>query len=179
LFGFNPGKSDKLVVTLSHENGTIREVTYGGVRMSLAVRSGNHQFQQTAIYYLDKPGVPGDLAVTFSGEPNGVGGSLLALSNTAPGAPTYTGSAAAKVIQLNSKTAERSFLIASHACNDNAIQTGTALQPPLTPLFDGPTGSSLGGSGYLNITSVARLTAAFASRGERPVTAAAVFAPLP
>lgn len=54
LDGFTASAADKLVVTLSHENGAIDEVTFEGITLSLAVRSVSGECS-TAIYYLDSP----------------------------------------------------------------------------------------------------------------------------
>jgi hypothetical protein len=86
LSGFDAAKSDKLVVTLSYEGThsitSIKEVTYGGVRMNLAVESEISKQIKTAIYYLDSPDASGDLVIKLNGNPNGIGGSVVALSGT-------------------------------------------------------------------------------------------------
>jgi len=174
LLGFDPANSDKLVVTLSHERGSIREVTYGGVRMSSAVRSSGGDLRQTAIFHLDRPGSAGDLVVTMAGSANGVGGSLLALSNAAPGGPVASQSSQSTGTQLVTKQ-DHCFIVASHVVNGN--KDITAL-PPLSLLFSGPTGSSMGGSGYLMVKSASAIRAAFSSGDDSPATVVAAFAPV-
>ena len=178
LEGFNVAASDKLVVTLSHERGVITNVTYGGVAMVPAAQAGSASGQQTAIYYLDSPGAAGDLVVSVSGRCNGVGGSLLALSNTAPGDPAATASSKAKSASATTPVSN-CFLIASHACNSHENRDVAKAQAPLTPLFSGPTGSSVGGSGYRQVAKASSVSAAFSGSSDRPVTAVAVFAPIP
>jgi hypothetical protein len=178
LEGFHASSSDKMVVTLSHENGAITNVTYGGVAMVPAIRAESRESQKTAIYYLDSPGAAGDLVVTVSGKCNGVGGSLLALSNTAPGDPVATASSKAKSASVTTPVSN-CFLIASHAYNIHENRVVAKAQAPLTPLFNGPTGSSVGGSGYLQVARAGSVSAAFSGNNDRPVTAVVVFAPIP
>jgi hypothetical protein len=179
LEGFNVAASDKLVVTLSHERGSITNVTYGGVAMVPAAQAGSASGQQTAIYYLDSPGAAGDLIVTVSGRCNGVGGSLLALSNTAPGDPVATGSSKAKSASVTTPVSN-CFLITSHACNNlNVSNLLAKAKGALTPLFSGPTGSSFGGSGFRQVAKAGSVGAAFSGGSDRPVTAVVVFAPIP
>lgn len=178
LSGFDPSNSDKLVVTLSHENGTIREVTYGGVRMIQSVRTSDG-IRHTAIFHLDHPGEAADLVVALNGSANGIGGSLLALSDTAPGGPASTRSSKSAGVRLITK-ADHSFVVASHVCNENETATrGTTALPPLTPLFEAPVGSSLGGSGYRHVKSAGVVNVGFAGPDLNPATAVAVFAPAP
>ncbi|HSH14927.1 MAG TPA: FecR domain-containing protein, partial [Verrucomicrobiae bacterium] len=178
LAGFNASASDKLVVTLSHEHGAINNVTYGGVAMVPAIQAESSGNQKTAIYYLDSPGVGGDLVVTMNGKCNGVGGSLLALSNTAPGNPVAASSSKAKSAGLTTPVAN-CILIASHACNTDGRNQVAKAQPPLTAVFSGPTGSSVGGSGYRQVAKAGSVSAAFSGSKVKPVTAVAAFAPIP
>ena len=178
LSGFDLGKSDKLVATFSHENASIAEVTYGGVRMAPAVRSNTPGLRQTAIYYLDSPGSAGDLVVSFEGVPNGVGGSLLALSNTALGAPVATTAAAGRSVQVTSPD-KNAFLVVSHVSNDHLPNASPTARDPMIPLFGGPVGSSAGGSGYMKVGLRGKVIATFSSSGGDPVTVGAVFAPHP
>lgn len=172
LADFDPEASDKLVVTLSHERGTIEQVTYGGVRMALAQRAAATTLQRTAIYHLDEPGPAADLVVRFRGRSNGVGGSLLALSNTAPGEPVATASDSSPRVRLPVESAG-CLVVASHAVNDSRVRA----RAPLETLFSGPTGSSRGGSGHWLAESEGELELAFSGGEERPATAAAAFAP--
>ncbi len=178
LSGFDPAGSDKLVVTLSHENGEITSVTYGGVAMVPAIQADSDGGQKTAIYYLDAPDGKADLVVNFDGRVNGVGGSLLALSNTATGGPVATNSAKATFVTLSTPVSN-CFLIATHACNDHVNNTAVTAQRPMKTLFSGPTGSSAGGSAYINLTKTGKASAGFEGTSENPVTAAAAFAPIP
>jgi ferric-dicitrate binding protein FerR (iron transport regulator) len=179
LSGFDPSESDKLVATLSHENSEIVEVTYGGVRMSLGAHSSKSGMRQTAIYYLDSPGSSGDLVVVFTGrEPNGVGGSLLALSNTAIGKPAVVARSSARSVLLTTKV-ENSFVVASHVSNDQAEDAALMAQTPLTPLFGAPVGSSTGGSGYMRVESSGVVKLIFSGRGPEPITLGVAFAPRP
>jgi len=178
LSGFDPGKSDKLVATFSHENSSISEVTYGGVRMALALSSKKTNRLRTAIYYLDSPGKAGDLVVSFHGRgrPNGVGGSLLALSNTAAGAPAVTAEAETRSTRLTTPI-ENTFLVATHISNDHRKTAGDTAQSPLESLFSGPVGSAAGGSGYMRVASRSSVVPTFSTGSAEQVIAAAVFAP--
>ncbi len=172
LHGFKSDPADKLVVTVSHENGTIAEVTYGGVRMSLAIHGQSTGGQQCWIYYLDSPGPSADLVITGSGSVNGVGGSLISLSNTAPGPPVVTHSSSSESLSL---TSPPGFLVAAHASNSRANQKRNDAKAPMVPVFSGPTGSSLGGSGFLWVREKRKVVLEFESTKIRPVTAAATF----
>jgi hypothetical protein len=174
LSGFDPSGSDKLVATLSHEHSAIAEVTYGGVRMSLGVSSNTPGIRQTAIYYVDSPGSAEDLVVSFNGRPNGVGGSLLALSNTAIGEPAVVSQSGERSVRLTTRV-KNSFVVASHASN-NAVVTA---QAPLTPLFGAPVGSAAEGSGYMEVKSQSTVIPAFSGDGQEPTTVAVAFAPHP
>ncbi|MFK7851642.1 MAG: FecR domain-containing protein [Akkermansiaceae bacterium] len=178
LSDFNPDGSDKLVVTLSHENGTILNVTYGGVTMIPAIQSESKRPQRTSIYYLDSPNGRGDLVVNASGKCNGVGGSLIALSNTAPGGPASTSLSTAKSIDIHIPVAH-CFLIVSHACNGHGSGEKAPPQAPLEPLFSGPTGSSVGASGFRQAAKLGSLELAFFGSSDNPVSAAVAFAPIP
>lgn len=178
LAEFDGSRSDKLVVTLSYENGSIRNVTYGGVNMVRAVVASGTGGQETAIFYLDSPPASGDLVANMHGTSNGVGGSILALSNTAPGEPSAIGSAQSKSASLTT-TVGNCLLVASHAHNDNERNALSAARVPLTPLFQGPTGSSAGGSGYRRMEKPGTVVVKFSGKNANPVTAAAAFAPIP
>lgn len=174
LSRFDPGRSDKLVATLSHENSSIAEVTYGGVRMSLGARSNTASRLQTAIYYLDSPGSAGDLVVRFNGQPNGVGGSLIALSNTASGEPKVIAQSGKRSIQLTTRV-NNSLVVASHVSNGLVVTA----RAPLTPLCGAPVGSAAGGSGYTRVQSSSKVMFAFSGNGPEPTTVAVAFAPHP
>lgn len=182
LSGFDPSRSDKLVVTLSHKRGQIQEVTYGGVRMSLAASHDmplrQAAIQRSMIYYLDNPGAMGDLVVSFRSSANGVGGSALALSRTAAGGPIATKMAWQPSVTLPVEVAH-SFVVAAHTCDSTHEITTVPPTPPLELLFDGPTGSSWGSSGYLRAQAAGEITVGFSGAGKRPVTVAAVFGPIP
>ncbi len=180
LAGFDPADSDKLIVTLSHERGEIKRVTYGGVRMSLATEVSDDPkspLQRTSIYYLDSPETTGNLVVEIMDRPsNGVGGSLIAVSNVAMGEPVMVEGRRGSSLRL-SQVPENALIVASHACNDNREEAGVgaATRSPLAPLFNGPTGSSAGGSGYHVMGKSGPVTVNFKGTDIRPVTAAAVF----
>ncbi|MCH7228905.1 FecR domain-containing protein [Haloferula sp. A504] len=176
LAGFDPEGSDKLVATFSHERGAIDEVTYGGVRMALAARSTSGSEQETAIYHLDAPGVAGDMVVRFKGAANGVGGSLLALSNTAPGGPLARASSTSSQARLAVEEAG-CVVVASHAFNGNGKDDSARALAPVVPVFSGPTGSSAGGSGYLTAIVPGEVELKFAGGSLYPSTSAAAFAP--
>lgn len=179
LSGFDPSESDKLVATLSHEHSEIAEVTYGGVRMSLGARSGMSSIRQTAIYYLDSPGSAGDLVVVFKGrDPNGVGGSLLALSNTANGKPAVVAQSSERSVQVTTKV-KNSFVVASHVSNGQALDAAVTVQTPMTPLFGAPVGSATGGSGYMRVESTGTVVPVFSETGLEPITLGVAFAPRP
>ncbi|MBT8038431.1 MAG: FecR family protein [Verrucomicrobiae bacterium] len=181
LSGFDASGSDKLVATLSHEKSTITEVTYGGVRMSLGVCSNTSAMRQTAIYYLDSPGTTGDLVVVFKGRqraPNGVGGSLLALSNTANGGPAVIAQSGERSVRLTTKV-DNSFVVAAHISNDQQPNAFLTARAPLTPLFGAPVGSATGGSGYMHVKSHSSVMPAFSGNGTAAITVAAAFDPHP
>ena len=179
LAGFDPSGSDKLVVTLSHERGEIRSVRYGGVEMVEAVDAASSRLQRTAIYYLDSPGPAADLTVGFEGTANGVGGSLFALSNVRPGGPVTVGSERSFTLRLPVKKSG-TFVIATHAHNNNEenLLAPATITAPFEAVFDGTTGSSVGGSGYRVADRAGTLDIRFRGTNERPVTAAAAFAPI-
>jgi ferric-dicitrate binding protein FerR (iron transport regulator) len=178
LAGFDPSGSDKLVVTLSHERGEIRSVRYGGVEMVKAVGARSSGAQFTAIYYLDSPGPAANLTVGFEGTANGVGGSLFALSNVRPGKPAVIGSQPSRSLQVQVQNAG-SLVIASHAHNQNDIDvvSPATIAGQFHPVFDGATGSSVGGSGYHAASRADNLDVKFRGRDGGPVTVAAVFEP--
>jgi len=155
-------------------------VTYGGVRMSLATEVSDDPkspLQRTSIYYLDSPETTGNLVVEIMDRPsNGVGGSLIAVSNVAVGEPVIVEGRRGSSLRL-SQVPENALIVASHACNDNrqGAGVGAAARSPLTPLFDGPTGSNVGASGYHVMKKSGSVTVNFAGTDIRPVTAAAVF----
>ena len=67
--GFNSGGADKLVVVIGGEHGfpgntggNFNSMTYGGVPLTEAVQEGT-SYPTLAIFYLDYPGVSGDLVV--------------------------------------------------------------------------------------------------------------------
>lgn len=175
---FDPVGSGKLVVTLSAEGSggtrTVSSVSYSGVELSEAIQQ-NHSTgsQTTAIYYLDKPTSVGDLVITFSGNTNGAGISLIALSNVANGVSVSNGSDGLSVNLTT--TAANSFVVVSHANNGS----GAAAQSPLTPLYGGPVGSAGGGAGYQLVVSPGLVTSTFTGSTARPVTVAAAFVSLP
>lgn len=176
LSGFDPAAADKLVVTLSHERGEIEEVTYGGVRMERAGFANSRKGQQTAIYFLDAPGVAGNLVVQFGkGTSNGVGGAVLALSGTAPNGPVATAAEASSRVDLSAESG--CLVVASHAYNGNAEGAQANVKSPLVAAFSGPTGSSAGGVGYYVVKSAGEMTLRFSSGKDHPTTAAVVFAP--
>ena len=178
LAGFDPSESDKLIVTLSHERGEIRSVRYGGVEMVEIVHARSSE-QRTAIYYLDSPGPAANLTVGFEGTANGVGGSLFALSNVRPGTPAVTASERSRSLQVLVKNAG-SFVIATHAHNQNDLDlvSPATITGRFRPVFDGATGSSVGGSGYHAASRADSLDVRFKGEDNYPVTAAAVFEPL-
>ncbi|MBT8038428.1 MAG: sialate O-acetylesterase [Verrucomicrobiae bacterium] len=178
LPGFDPVGSGKLVVTLSAEGSggtrTVSSVTYAGVGLSEAIQQNySTGSQTTAIYYLDNPTSVGNLVVSFSGNTNGIGVSVIALSNVATGVSVSNGSDGLSVNLTT--TAANSFVVASNANNG----TIAAAQSPLTPLFGGPVGSAGGGAGYQFVATPGLLTPTFTGSTARPVTVAAAFVSLP
>lgn len=189
LAGFNPGSSDKLVLTVSSEgNGgskSISTVTFNGQTMTQAAFGADSTSQQiTAIYFLDASVALGDLVVTFSSTMNGMGGSLLALSGTKSGIGSFVGAGGAGLSANLTTTAANSFVVATNTNNNNANTTistpgTTTAQSPLTPLFNGFTGSNAGGSGYATVATAGAGTYSFTGATSRPATAVAAFAPIP
>jgi len=178
LSGFDPVGAGKLVVTLSAEGSggtrTVSSVTYAGDALSEAIQQNySTGSQTTAIYYLDHPASVGDLVVTFSGKTNGIGVSLIALSNVATGVSVVNGSDGLSVALTT--TEADSFVVAAHANNGS----GATAQSPLTALFDGPVGSAGGGSGYHLFASTGLVKPTFTGSTARPVTVAAAFVSLP
>ena len=166
------------MVTLSAEGSggtrTVSSVIYAGDALSEAIQQNySGGSQTTAIYYLDNPTSVGDLVVSFSGNMNGLGVSLIALSNVDSGVSVTAGSDGQSVALAT--TEADSFVVASHANNGSS---GTA-QSPLTALFDGPVGSAGGGSGYNLFASIGEVTPAFTGSTARPVTVAAAFVSVP
>lgn len=180
LLGFDPSESDKLVVTLSHERSEILEVTYGGVRMSLAVKSDAAEIRQTAIYYLDSPGVAGDLVVVFkdNSSANGVGGSLLALSNTANGKPSVVAQSSSRSVKVTTRV-ENSIVVASHVSNDHVSDAESTAQAPMTSLFGAPVGSAVGSSGYILVEAPSTVLPVFSGTGGEPISVGVALAPRP
>lgn len=177
LRAFRAGGADKLVVTLSHENGRIEEVTYEGLRLELAAQASSGP-RTTAIYCLDAPPATGDLEIRTSGRCNGMGGSIVALANAHRGKPVAvsTGASASTSLEVRCSNA---MVIASLVTNQASAAERNLAAKPLTPLFAGPCGSSSGASAYGLVTKPQRLSVAFAAKGQDPAIAVAVFAPSP
>ena len=179
LPGFDPSGSNKLIVTTSGEKpghyggqGYVTSMTYNGASLTEAVQD-NNSIQVTSVFYLDGPGAAGDLVVNIDSGLNGIGVSLLAVSGTAPGV-AMTNSNTGQSTTLTTVLAD-TFVVASHANNGS----GATAQSPLTPLLDADVGSAGGGSGYAYIASPGLVTLSFTGSTNRPVTAAAGFAPQP
>jgi hypothetical protein len=174
LPSFDPMGSDKLVVTISFEGSSIGSVSYAGKPMIRAIQQAHSGGGRvTGIYYLDYPQSTGNLVVSMSGgTANGVGISLLALSDVAPGVgPTVGGDGQS----LSLTTTETNmFVVASHVNNGS----GATAQSPLTPLFNGPVGSAGGGSGYQRVATASAITPTFTGSTSSPVSAAAAFHPV-
>jgi hypothetical protein len=147
LAGFDPAGAHKLLLTVSAEgsgNPRTLTATYGGAPMNQAVQAVNPN-RNAYILYLDltSPIGAGDLQLNFSGDVNGVGISLLALSGTAEGfgsIGTSTNNAATLAT-----TAADSLIVAATAANGNTVTTANS---PLAQLFSGQVGSAVGASGH-------------------------------
>jgi len=164
LPGFDPSGSNKLIVTTSGEKpghyggqGYVTSMTYNGASLTEAVQD-NNSIQVTSVFYLDGPGAAGDLVVNIDSGLNGIGVSLLAVSGTAPGV-AMTNSNTGQSTTLTTVLAD-TFVVASHANNGS----GATAQSPLTPAY---------------IASPGLVTLSFTGSTNRPVTAAAGFAPQP
>jgi hypothetical protein len=114
--------------------------------------------------------------VRFRGTSTGIGGSLLALSNTAPGGPVAAASADSSEVRLSLESTG-CLVVASHAVNDAGGTGAVRARGPLETLFSRPTGSSMGGSGHHLAESAEEVAMAFSGGKDRPATAAAAFAP--
>ena len=174
--GVDASGTDKLVVTVSSEavSGTksITGITYANISLNEAIQQNySGGSQTTGIYYLDKPETAGNLVVNFSGNMNGIGISMLALSGTAPGVAVTSGDDG--LTTSHTTTENGTFVVASH-CNDGS---GATAVTPLVPLFDGPVGSAGGGSGYQTVASAGLVIPSMTGSNMRPVTVAAGFKP--
>jgi hypothetical protein len=179
LAGFDPSTSDKLVVSLSHERGSITEVTYGGVRMALAATASDGDLQSTSIYHLDAPGSASDLVIRFGGEAaNGVGGSVLAVSNTLPGGPESVVTSRSDQLRLSTDITG-SLIVASHAAAEEQGLAAPWSPATMKRLFAGPTGSSQGASGYWVSEISGDQEVDFGTGSSRTTSAAAIFAAKP
>ena len=170
LDGFDPGGAEKLILAFASENAaSVTSITYGGVSMSPAVVA-NNGIQLTGIYYLDNPPATGGLVVQFGGSNvNGVGGSLIAVSDVETGFAAVN-SSTTQTVSLTT-TASGSLVVASHANNGG---NGSA-QADLTALLDGPVGSAGGGTGCQIVESASAVTPNFTGSTSRPVSAAVEF----
>jgi len=182
--GFDPFGADKLVVTLSCEGQgglkTLTSISYNGTTLNPVVSESNSG-ELVGIYYADLDGTlaAGTLTMTFSGNINGVGGSLIALNGTAPG---FGATAQVDGLSTTIDASAGSFVIAHAGTNDSGPVTP---QPDLTPLLlfgpGGGTGSATGGSGYQFVSSAnSNLPITFVDGGYRnPATVAAEFDVIP
>mgnify|MGYP000036759448 CR=1 FL=1 len=124
LGGFDPTGSGKLVVTVSSEkNGSglasITGITYNSVALTEAVQFFSSVSNQlTGIFFLDNPIASGNLQINYSSNQNGIGVSVLALSEIAPGVALTSGNDG----QSTSLTTllDNMFVVASHVNNGNS-----------------------------------------------------------
>ncbi|MEZ7957308.1 MAG: PEP-CTERM sorting domain-containing protein [Rubritalea sp.] len=158
LGGFDASGSDKLVLTFGGENQTsgYDEISFGGVAMTRIVFA-EPGGQDVSIWYLDNPGT-GNLVVDLKAG-NGIGLSVLALSNTADGFAT-TANAAGVSTSINT-TGLNSFVVAAGERNN---QSSLVAEGDLTQVYSGDAGSSSHGSAYQQVaTSGTTITPTFTS----------------
>jgi hypothetical protein len=148
LGDFDAAGSDKLVLTFGGENQTsgFDEVSYGGVALTRIVFA-EPGGQDVSIWYLDNPG-SGDLIVDLVAG-NGIGLSVLALSNTATGFATTGLNASGSSTSLTT-TGPDSFIVAAGEKN-NGNSLDLAPGSTLTQVYSGDAGSSSHGSAYQQV----------------------------
>lgn len=113
--GYDASAADKLVVVLGGEHGFpgntgggFNSVTYGGVALTEAVQEESG-VPALAIFYLDNPGVAGDIVVNQENH-NGSLFTIYQLSGTAPGVGV-TNKATSNTVSLNTSS-DNSIVIA-------------------------------------------------------------------
>ena len=180
LADFQPGGSDKLVVTCSSEGGEpvpVTAVTYGGQTLRPAVRANSPgERHHAAIYYLDHPPASGDLRIEFGDSSRfGIGVSLLALSGTADGVGPTAAAIGENAASLTTSEPDSLVLFS------NVVNGGEGSKAPdsLQPLVDAEAGSASHGAGYRLVKTAGEVSARFdeAEPGEATVTLAAAFPP--
>jgi hypothetical protein len=159
LGGFDASGSDKLVLTFGGEGQTpaFDEVSYGGVDLTRIVYA-EPGGQDVAIWYLDNPG-SGDLVVDLT-RGNGIGLSVMALSNTVDGYAATAVNASGNTTSITT-TGTDSLVVAAGERNNNTSLVAVA---PLVQVYSGEAGSSSHGSAYQQVAvSGTTITPAFVS----------------
>tara|TARA_B110000879_G_scaffold50397_1_gene71159 strand:+ start:18813 stop:19556 length:744 start_codon:yes stop_codon:yes gene_type:complete len=146
LGGFDASGSDKLVLTYGGENQTsaFDEISFGGVAMTRIVFA-EPGGQDVSIWYLDNPGT-GDLIVDLTAG-NGIGLSVLALSNTVDGFATTGVNDSGNSTSITT-TGLNSFIVAAGERNNSS---SLVAEGDLIQVFNGAAGSSSHGSAYQQV----------------------------
>ncbi len=182
--GFRSNGASKLVVVLGAEHGwpgntggEFRSVTYGGVAMTEAIQEGGG-VPTAAIFYLDNPGVQGDVVVD-QGNHNGTCYAIYRLRGTLPGVGASRKSTSHAVSLTTTRA--KSLVIAGVL---NAGPNGGNLAPDMranspliedtdTDLFVGSRWTSLS-AGSAEIATASSRTYSFAGRGSSDLLASVV-----
>jgi hypothetical protein len=177
LGDFDADGSSKLVVTVSGERGgsgsyEVAGITYGGQAMTLIQQNQtDNAARQMSIWYLDNVSVTGDFVVSFDGNGSGIGLGVVALTGTASGYASSNFSLGTSTSITT--TVPSQFVMAAGMNNGSTAPTAVS---PLTQLFSGDTGSSVGAAGYQFAASAGTVTPTFT--GANGVIAAS-FLPVP
>ena len=184
---YDASGSDKLVVTVSTENGwgqaqDITDITYNGTSMTQAVQglsSGNSG--ASAIFYLDDPGAAGPIVIS-SQRPNSGLTVVYALSGTTDGVGD-TDSTQTASTSITTTTPD-SLVIAHHGNGFDVGNTGSAAtaDAPLTQTGSYRHGSGWtgAGAGYQQVASAGTVTPSFSNVGSgNYATVAAEFQVIP
>lgn len=176
--------TDKLVVALMYEGEgsgrTVTGITYNNVAMSEAIfdLSNVDTNQAVGIFYLDNTTTEGDLVIDFSGNTNGLGVAIWALSNTAAGGPAVLSAADGDGLSADiTVNAGNTFIVAAHVGNGSPAD---ALAPLTGIMTNANVGSARGGAGHYNYDGAAStIELDFDGNASRPVTLSAGFQAVP
>jgi hypothetical protein len=175
---YDASSADKLVVLvgLGRDRGSsmaINGVTYGGAALTEAVKVSSTTISPVGvaagIYYLDDPGVAGDIVVNASAKAWGPRSSvtILALSGTASGHGAVGSSSNSHFVSLATTTFDSLVLAVSKGVYDQFAET------PQAPLTD--RGGARHGSGSQFVASPTTVAPTFANFSGDGATVAAAF----
>ncbi len=180
---FNASASDKLVVVVSTEHAfgtgagmSVNSIEYNGQPMIEAVQE-NTLPGTAAIFYLDSPGVAGEIRI-FQGNQNGGRATIYLLSNVAPGVGSIgqstTNSVDVTVLSVNFLVIA-GILDGGQAANGNGAGAPTAVLP-LIQTHSGTWGNSWAGhcAGHQFVASPGIVTSTFNTAGPNLLRAVAV-----